>query len=207
MSDIDKIKAEIERLKKENHSGTQEWIDAKECAYNAVLSFIDTLKDESIPNLELIQQSWYREGYLDRDNGMEPMWITTTGKGCPKTEKNPKYGQKLQESDNITDWEKKAKRFENFSDLAERQAKKFSADNSGYDKDTFYMAFIHGWQRCMKQVMKEAVDAHIAESFNPVSDKSGCYLHGFTCTYELKANTPYVVAGDKVKLIILKDDV
>ena len=46
MDKIEKIKAEIERLMKDNHTGTQEWIDAKECAYKSVLSFIDSLQDE-----------------------------------------------------------------------------------------------------------------------------------------------------------------
>lgn len=48
---------------------------------------------EQKPNIELIQRSWYMEGYHDREFGMEPRWIIKTGEGGPKHELNPKYGQ------------------------------------------------------------------------------------------------------------------
>ena len=56
-----------------------------------------------------------------------------------------------------------------------------------------------------EQMMKDAVEADIAESFTPVSESPNIYMHGFTCVYEEKESTPYVVAPCKVKLIIIKD--
>ena len=52
-------------------------------------------KIEKRQNIELIQRSWYMEGYNDRESGKEPMWIIKTGKGGPKYEPNLKYGQPL----------------------------------------------------------------------------------------------------------------
>jgi len=48
------------------------------------------------PNIELIQRSWYMEGYDDRKFGKEPKWVIKTGDGDPKYEENPKYGQMLE---------------------------------------------------------------------------------------------------------------
>ena len=52
-------------------------------------------KQEQKPDIELIQRSWYMEGYHDRDFGKESKWIIKTGDGGPKYEENPKYGQPL----------------------------------------------------------------------------------------------------------------
>ena len=49
------------------------------------------------PNLELIKQSWYTEGYTDGKFKREPMWNLKTGKGGPRYEKNEKYGQPLEQ--------------------------------------------------------------------------------------------------------------
>lgn len=66
--------------------------------------FWDALEDtnffeqkEQKPNIELIQRSWYIEGYHDREFGQEPKWIIRPGKGGPKYEKNEKYGQPLEQ--------------------------------------------------------------------------------------------------------------
>lgn len=66
------------------------------------------------PNIELIQRSWYLEGYDDRKNGMEPMWTVKAQEGGPVFEKNPKYGEPLREEANgglekrsITGWIKR----------------------------------------------------------------------------------------------------
>ena len=52
-------------------------------------------KQEQKPDIELIQRSWYMEGYNDRDFFMEPKWILKTGEGGPKYEPNPRYGKSL----------------------------------------------------------------------------------------------------------------
>ena len=63
-----------------------------------------------------------------------------------------------------------------------------------------------GAEQAREQMMKEAVDVHIAESFNPVSDNIDTFLHGFSCTYEVKESTPYMIAGEHVKIIFVKED-
>lgn len=52
---------------------------------------------EQKPNIELIQRSWYMEGYTDGKFKREPMWNLVTGKGGPRYEKNEKYGQPLEQ--------------------------------------------------------------------------------------------------------------
>ena len=52
---------------------------------------------EQNPNIELIQRSWYMEGYHDGKFKQEPKWILKTGEGGPTYELNPRYGQPLAE--------------------------------------------------------------------------------------------------------------
>ena len=52
---------------------------------------------EQKPNIELIQRSWYMEGYHDREFSREPKWVIKTGEGGPRYEKNEKYGQPLEQ--------------------------------------------------------------------------------------------------------------
>ena len=100
MEKIEKIKAEIERLYvywdgvMRSSAATEAVARKNQC--RELLSFIDSLQDETEhePNIELIQQSWYLEGYADGETGMEPMWIDG-----PKREKNPRYGEKLPDKD------------------------------------------------------------------------------------------------------------
>ena len=69
-----------------DYFGTDEW-----------QQFDDWLEKqkERKPDIELIQRSWYMEGYHDREFGKEPKWILKTGEGGPKHELNPRYGQSL----------------------------------------------------------------------------------------------------------------
>ena len=53
---------------------------------------------EQNPNIELIQRSWYMEGYHDGKFKQEPKWILKTGEGGPTHELNPRYGQPLAET-------------------------------------------------------------------------------------------------------------
>ena len=72
--------------------------------------FWDALEDtnffeqkEQKPNIELIQRSWYMEGYHDREFGQEPKWVIKTGEGGPRYEKNEKYGQPLEQKHELCD--------------------------------------------------------------------------------------------------------
>ena len=51
---------------------------------------IDWLKGR-LPNVGLIQRSWYMEGFYDGKFEKEPMWNIKTGKGGPCYEKNAKH--------------------------------------------------------------------------------------------------------------------
>ena len=58
-----------------------------------------------------------------------------------------------------------------------------------------------------KELMKGAVEAHVWESCNPVSESPDKTYHMITIEYEdTNKDIPYVVAGQDIKLIILKDD-
>lgn len=71
-------------LQKKYHADTSEIDDC--------IDYLEKQKEQK-PNIELIQRSWYMEGYNDRDFGKEPKWVIKTGDGGPKYEENPKYGQ------------------------------------------------------------------------------------------------------------------
>ena len=53
---------------------------------------IQTMQKEQKPNVELIQKSWYLEGYHDGKYNNEPKWLIQTGEGGPRYEENQKYG-------------------------------------------------------------------------------------------------------------------
>jgi hypothetical protein len=67
---------------------------------NEITSDVCSLLDypiEQKPNIELIQKSWYMEGYHDKEFNCEPKWIIKTGEGGPRYEENPKYGQIIEQ--------------------------------------------------------------------------------------------------------------
>lgn len=74
----------------------------EECSYtwnelaNAIKLGICAMKEQK-PNIELIQKSWYMEGYHDCEFGYEPRWIIKTGEGGPRYEENPKYRQIMEQ--------------------------------------------------------------------------------------------------------------
>ena len=47
--------------------------------------------DIPLPDIDLIQRSWYMEGFYDGKFEKEPMWNIKTGKGGPRYEKNNKH--------------------------------------------------------------------------------------------------------------------
>lgn len=65
--------------------------------YNKAIKEVE--QKEQKPNIELIQKSWYMEGYHDRKFNKEPKWIIKTGEGGPRYEENPKYGQHIEKQD------------------------------------------------------------------------------------------------------------
>ena len=69
-----------------------------------ILRWADEHPKEKKPNIELIQKSWYMEGYHDCKFGYEPKWIIKTGEGGPRSEENPKYGQHIEQKS--AEWSK-----------------------------------------------------------------------------------------------------
>lgn len=102
----DKWLAYLERQKEQSHDG-KKWIYEDDYHKDMERSFNDGkdevlenpekygLQKEQKLNIELIQRSWYMEGYHDREFGKEPKWIVKTEEGGPKHELNPRYGQPL----------------------------------------------------------------------------------------------------------------
>lgn len=56
------------------------------------------------PDIELIQKSWYMEGYHDAKFKQEPKWVIKTGEEGPKYELNPRYGNPIMDEHNPTEW-------------------------------------------------------------------------------------------------------
>ena len=88
--------SEDERIRKELIDLFRDCINNRNHPYNASdserwIAYLEKQKS----NIELIQRSWYMEGYHDREFGQEPKWIIKTGEGGPKYELNPKYGRSL----------------------------------------------------------------------------------------------------------------
>lgn len=97
------------------------------------------------PTIELIQRSWYMEGYHDSKFGMEPMWTVKAQKGGPVFERNPRYGEKLEE--------------EPSEDLEKGMQREFwEADIPDYYPVAWEDGFRRGakWQK--KQIAKECND-------------------------------------------------
>jgi len=64
--------------------------------YDRHIAYLEKQKEQE-PNIELIQRSWYMEGFHDCEFGYEPKWIIKTGEGGPRYEENPKYGQHFEQ--------------------------------------------------------------------------------------------------------------
>ena len=92
---------------------------------------------------------------------------------------------------------------EELNTAIERYIEQHKSELTGYFDIRRIAKHFAQWQR--EQMMNDAVEADIAESFTPISENPNIYMHGFTCVYEEKESTPYVVAPCKVKLIIIKD--
>jgi hypothetical protein len=85
-------------IKEISESGRITWAVRKEDVEmcKSSIAYLEKQKEQK-PDLELIQRSWYMEGYTDGEFKREPMWNLVTGKGGPRYEKNEKYGQPLEQ--------------------------------------------------------------------------------------------------------------
>ncbi len=105
------------------------WIH-RDISPEQIIAYLEKQKEQK-PNIELIQRSWYMEGYHDREFGKEPKWIIKTGEGGPRHEPNPRYGQPLAKEQNPAEWsEEDEKRIQRIHD--------FMWKNRKGDTDTIY---------------------------------------------------------------------
>lgn len=107
---VRKKESEDERIRKGlleifNKAQFGEWGKLK---IKDIIAWLEKQKEQK-PNIELIQRSWYMEGYHDREFGKEPKWIIKTGEGGPKYEENPKYGQMLEAEQKSAEWSEEEK--------------------------------------------------------------------------------------------------
>ena len=68
---------------------SNEWFE--DISKDKILAYLEKQKEQK-PNIELIQKSWYLEGYHDGKYNIEPKWLIQTCEGGPRYEENPKYG-------------------------------------------------------------------------------------------------------------------
>lgn len=68
------------------------YTDYDKIPYNRIVKWADLEEDETVTDIEIIQKSWYRQGYIDGINKQEPQWILED----LKYKENPKYGQPLE---------------------------------------------------------------------------------------------------------------
>ena len=59
------------------------------------------------------------------------------------------------------------------------------------------------WQK--RQMMKDAIDIKVIESYNPTCEPNE-RLHGISFIYDCKNDNQYLIAGDRAKIIIVKED-
>jgi len=161
MTDIEKIRSEVERLR-ENTNVTH-YIQA----FNKVLTFIDSLQEE--PVSENLKEE------LDRyTKHLSPTDIQTAP-----------FGSIEECARHFAGWQKEQDK----QWLAEEHKHIF---NNGYEE-----GFEHGRDDAYDEMMKDAIDGEIFDIFYPNGDR-----------LEVYANIPEdkFEGGDKVKLIIIKED-
>lgn len=144
-------KALIEVFKEKLERGF-EWVEYG-IPNRSVLSWLEKQKvehpKEQNQNIELIQRSWYMEGYHDRKFNKEPKWSIKTGEGGPRYEENPKYGQHIEEKP--TEWSENDTVFLNeITDFFENKTVRLQHDLDMYAH----------WLKSLRPVSKESLQPH-----------------------------------------------
>lgn len=66
-------------------------------------------------------------------------------------------------------------------------------------------AMMAGMNKMEQQMMEKAVEGKVIKSYNPVMKVGGPSLHGIELIYPDEGK-PYLVAGNKVRVIVIKED-
>lgn len=167
-------------------------------------------EDETVTDIELIQKSWYRQGYIDGINKQEPQWILEN----LEYKENPKYGQPLETVTDCHQLEEAARNswFNYEFDCGALYSKCYKDGfkaGAGWQREQFHDAcyqcekaydsvFYRGEQHAIKMLKEEAIEGKcidIGMAGVVIDTDYGCLF--------LPQNTFKI--GDKVKVIILKD--
>lgn len=62
-----------------------------------------------------------------------------------------------------------------------------------------------GKQAMKEQIMKNTIDIKVIESYNPTCEPNE-RLHGISFIYDCKNDNQYLIAGDRAKIIIVKEE-
>ena len=100
--------SEDERIRKEIEKSAKSWYNENygrganpQGPAIVIGAYIDGalawLEKHKKPNIELVQRSWYMEGYHDCESNKEPMWVVKAEKGGPKYYANPNYGKQKEQ--------------------------------------------------------------------------------------------------------------
>ena len=160
-------------------------------------------KKEENSNIELIQKSWYMEGYHDCEFGYEPRWIIKTGEGGPRYEENPKYGQHIEEKS--MEWKPQPESLEALmyaiegkwemikptSDLSRRLEDLYEGLVNAYNVDKSYLTELHETAltgnvdelRELKNKIEASMDsaAQKKQDYSGLNDFEGAIHRGFLC--------------------------
>lgn len=92
----------------------------------------------------------------------------------------------------------------NIDEAADTHIRRVASRHPGWDWETQDIAdaFIAG----VKWIEEQGVDAQCINSYNPVSESPDIRLHCITLDYEENENIPYVIKGDKLKVILRRSN-
>ena len=93
----------------------------------------------------------------------------------------------------------------NLDEAAEKYANRGISSNSDpYEETIAYQADRDAFKAGAEWMAQQGVKAHCIESSNPVSENPNQRLRLITLLYEENEDTPYVVAGDDIEVILRK---
>ena len=196
----------IHDLEERIYAYSEGYANGDDCRKDAIETLLKDVKYQ----LSLQQE---QPDFPTTDEEIEILLATHPKVEVPNKYKTPDWLWKKQEqpeADLEKEIDRVSKRYPevSFAKLS-RIAVHFAKWKEAQDQETIELAeehaYLAGAVNEREKMMKEAVEAHIYQSANPVSE-IGHQLHQAALLYEDKENAPYLKAGDKVRIIIVKDN-
>ena len=153
----------LTEIKNISEGGRDSWHVRKEDAgmCDSFLSYLEKQKEPK-KDIELIQRSWYMEGYHDREFGKEPKWILKTGEGGPKYELNPRHGYYIKNDQESVEYD----------DIKKTVLEDFGLCDNGYDPMNVLMTIKRKWPMVWKTMLaNESTNAKPVEWNEEVEKK------------------------------------